>query len=118
LEIHLEIGEVMSNGANDIISDLFSAVYHLNKALPIIYDPQSRERLRKLNLRAAQLGNYGIAFEFALDCIHTALMYASLLPPSPSLPPSLSFSPSLLLLLSLASHYNFIQASSTRLLGV
>eukprot|EP00026_Physarum_polycephalum_P000118 Phypoly_transcript_00118.p1 GENE.Phypoly_transcript_00118~~Phypoly_transcript_00118.p1 ORF type:complete len:1360 (+),score=201.42 Phypoly_transcript_00118:444-4523(+) len=73
LEIHLEIGTVMSSGVLDVTSDLFSAVYHLNKALPIIHDAQDRVRLRKLNLRAAQLGNYGIAFKFALDCVHNAM---------------------------------------------
>lgn len=72
--IHLEIAYAF---VVDPSNDQLSMAWHFNKARPI-KDRECNDRLRALNLVVAKLGIWCMTRQFALECIHTAIEYASI----------------------------------------
>jgi predicted ATPase len=74
-ELHLRIGRhlIESTSADELASEVFTIVHHLNRAAALLVDPAERRRVAELNLTAAHEARRATAYERALEYIEHGL---------------------------------------------
>lgn len=76
-EIRLKIGRILleKTSSSDLYENLFNIVSHFNYALKLIQDEKEKEKLVKLNLRAARRAKSSAAYKTALEYFNFALLF-------------------------------------------